>query len=85
MIDRIPPSHKPMPTGSTGNKVKESGPVETHSEDKEAAPYIVDQPDRRKNRDRRDRGEDSRSLYELRSGRDRRKGHGGNPTIEIKV
>lgn len=81
MVDSIRPINYAR-LNPANSRVPESGDVESKADEKEAEPYVVTK-ERRKNRDRR-RDRQSRGAYELRSGRDRRKGF-DQGSVEIKV
>ncbi|VUD68797.1 hypothetical protein TDB9533_04156 [Thalassocella blandensis] len=83
MVDQIKPIYHTRRLTPTNSKVPESNEVEAKTDEKDAEPYIVTK-DRRKGHDRRDRRGEKRGMYDMRSGKDRRKG-GDSPSIEIKV
>lgn len=56
-----------------------SSEVEKHTDERRAAPKPKPVLERRQHSDRRERQGSGRSLYDLRSGRDRRKNRPGNP------
>lgn len=82
MVDIKPIYHTRHVKPST-QKVQESNQVETKTDEKEAEPYVVNK-DRRKKHERRDRRGALRGKYDMRSGKDRRKGS-ARGSIEIKV
>ena len=85
MVDNIKPIYHTRHLAPSNQKVPESNSVETKTDEKDAEPYVVTK-DRRKGKDRRDRRGASRGMYDMRDGKDRRKGGGGDsPSIEIKV
>ncbi len=84
MVNTIRPTFRSAATAST-NKVRESSQVDESSDDKEVySPYVVNR-DRRKKQDRRKKGALKRSVYDMRSGKDRRKSSPESGSIEIKV
>lgn len=88
MVDSIRPTHPSMPSPSA-RRDQSTHSVESHNEQKQhQSPSIPNKPvkERRKNPDRRkNEGKLSRHIYELRSGKDRRKSDGNHPSIEIDV
>ncbi|SMF31578.1 hypothetical protein SAMN02745866_02087 [Alteromonadaceae bacterium Bs31] len=88
MVDSIRPTHPSMPS-SSARRDQSTHSVESHTDQKQHQnPVIPKKPvkERRKNSDRRRNERDvPRAIYELRSGKDRRKGDGNHPTIEIDV
>ena len=82
MVDSIKPNFRPVPPVGPTERVKASAQPETHNDDKAGEDYIVT-VDRRKGRDRR-KGKDQRPIYDMRSGKGRRKNDPG-ASIEIKI
>lgn len=84
MVDSIRPIYRSLPVKNTTGRVQEAPEVQTHSEDAASEEFVYSR-ERRQRKDRRDKGGNPRSVYDLRSGRGRRKEDGGQPHIEIKV
>lgn len=89
MVDAIKPTHPSIPDSSTIRR-EQQGPksVEPHNDEKQSKKPPPKRPlkERRNNADRRNRRNSaSRQIYELRSGKDRRKSDPGHPFIEIDV
>lgn len=83
MVDNIKPIYHSRPLTPTSQKIPESNEISGKTDEKEAEPYIVTK-ERRRGQDRRDRRGAKRDMYDMRSGKDRRKG-GDSSSIEIKV
>lgn len=82
MVDNIKPIYHTRRVTPSNQKVPESNEVESKTDEKDAEPYVVTK-DRRKRQDRRQqRG--SRGMYDMRSGKDRRK-DGSKASIEVKA
>ena len=84
MVDIIRPIYHTRTVARTSQKVNESNQVETKTDDKDAEPYVVTK-DRRQRRDRRGQRGAARGMYDMRSGKDRRRNSAGATSIEIKV
>ncbi|MFT5082582.1 MAG: hypothetical protein ACI9Y1_000608 [Lentisphaeria bacterium] len=84
MVDIIRPIYRPVKFSSPTNKVKESSNIEKKGDERDAEPYVVTK-DRRKKYERRTPRGGSRNVYDMRSGRDRRRESGKHPYIEIKA
>ncbi|MFL0809180.1 MAG: hypothetical protein K6L76_02080 [Agarilytica sp.] len=85
MVDSIRPTYRTVTPQKVTERVKESSAVETHSDDKEAGQDYIVNKDRRQVKERRKRGGQKRSLYDMRTSRGRRKEDRGDDSIEIKV
>ncbi len=83
MVDIIKPHYRPPSISSSANKVPASSQVETHNDSSAGQPYVVTR-DRRRVRDRRQNKNGVRPIYEMRSGRGRRK-EDGRPSIDTRV
>lgn len=84
MVDSIRHTPRSIPLKNTTERVQESNNVETHTDEKSGEAYIVTR-DRRGKKDRRQTRRDQRVVYDMRSGKGRRKDDPGQPNIEIKV
>ena len=74
----------PKPTAPL--KKKGSAAVESHTDERRAAAKNLPKRERRKGRDRRDRfDKDGRPIYDMRSGRGRRRTDHIPPSIELDV
>ena len=88
MVDSIKPTHSTIPSRSASRKEQNSPPVESHGDKKQPKQPVPPKAvkERRKHSDRREREQTgSRAVYELRSGKVRRKNDRGHPSIEIDV
>ena len=83
MVDSIKPSYVPLRPNFAKNRVKRSTQVETNIDGKAGQDYIFLR-DRRKRKDRRNERVNARGIFDMRSGRGRRK-NDPNPNIEVKV
>lgn len=75
-------------TPKTAATTRKDGPseVETHTDERRAAAKTLPVVERRKGRDRRNRRDkDGRLIYDMRSGRGRRKSDHIPPSIELDV
>lgn len=84
MVDSIRPTQPSLPLKNATDRVQESNNVETHTDEKSGEAYYVTR-DRRGKKDRRQGRGGQRSVYDMRSGKGRRKDDPGQPAIEIKV
>lgn len=87
MIDNIQKTYRQPVRRTTVNKVQASAEPHSHNDSGKSsvatAAYIA-RPDRRQRRDRRRLQRGIRALYDMRSGRGRRKGDRGRK-VELKI
>ena len=86
MVDSIKPTYRSVPLNNQGKKTVEA-PEGSQGAGDDAHQLGTPPPlrDRRKKRDRRQNQRDSRPVYDMRSGRGRRKTDRGHPTITTKA
>jgi len=88
MVDSIKPTHPALRSGSSTRQNQRAPSVEPHNDEKQDRVYLPKKPpvERRRKRDRRKgRSSAPRAIYELRSGKDRRKNDKNHPSIEIEI